>query len=83
MLYPDLSNTNLVLSVYTVHEKKIFFPLPLTSKRFAVLQEIFRVHIFFLTHSTGLKQATGLFELQFFKQIFHSDRYNSLNTSNY
>ena len=64
-------------------KKKIFFPLPLTSKRFAVLQEIFRVHIFFLTHSTGLKQATGLFELQFFKQIFHSDRYNSLNTSNY
>ena len=64
-------------------KKKIFFPLPLTSKRFAVLQEIFRVHIFFLTHSTGLKQATGLFELQFFKQIFHSDRYNSLNISNY
>ena len=64
-------------------KKKIFFPLPLTSKRFAVLQEIFRVQIFFLTHSTRLKKVPGLFELQFFKQIFHSDRYNSLNISNY
>ena len=64
-------------------EKKIFFPLPLTSKRFAVLQEIFRVQIFFLTHTSRLKKVPGLFELQFFKQIFHSDRYNSLNISNY
>ena len=83
MLYPDLSNTNLVLRVYTEDEKKILFPLPLTSKRFAVLQEIFRVQIFFLNHSTRLKKVPGLFKLHFFKQIFHSDWYNSLNISNY
>lgn len=64
-------------------KKKILFPLPLTSKRFAVLQEIFRVQIFFLNHSTRLKKVPGLFKLQFFKQIFHSDWYNSLNISNY
>ena len=64
-------------------KKTILFPLPLTSKRFAVLQEIFRVQIFFLNHSTRLKKVPGLFKLHFFKQIFHSDWYNSLNISNY
>ena len=74
MLYPDLSNTNLVLRIYTIGEKKkkIFFPLPLTSKRCAVEQGIFRVRIFFLICSTRLKKVPGLFELRFLKQIYHT-----------
>ena len=76
MLYPDLSNTNLVLRVYTVSEKKKFFfpPLSLTSKRSAVKQGNFRVRIFFLlpiqlAYKKSLDYSNFEFSSKFFTPI--------------
>ena len=73
MLYPDLSNTNLVLRVYTVAEKKNNQkkPLSLTSKRSAVKQGNFRVRIFFfLPIQLAYKKSLNYLNFEFSSKFF-------------
>ena len=71
MLYPDLSNTNLVLRVYTVGEKKkSFFPFLLHRKDALWNKGFFEFEFFFLPIQLTLRKSLDYSNFDFSSKFF-------------